>query len=518
MTESEQTAAFTRNFNPLLEAGNVRWPARSAMYEPLLIFNPMSDGYVPWLAERYEYSEDGLRILFSIRSGVRWSDGASFDADDVVFTFELLKRYKALDLTGVWEYLAGVTSPEEGLVEFTLKHRFRPGLLEIAHQPIVAEHIWRKVSDPLSFTNENPVGTGPFTEVSTFKTQVYQIDRNPYYWQKDKPKVRALRIPAFPGNEQSNLALVRGEIDWAGDFVPAIDRIFVGRDPEHHHYWFPMIDGMVLLYANTAVAPYDDIRVRKALSMAIDRKLLVKVAMHNTTRPADATGLADNHRQFKNPEAVARGDWVNHSPSEAIRVLDEVGLKKGSDGWRRRPDGSEWKVFVNVPTGFSDWVRAAQVITHDLKLIGVQATIKAYDINAWYEKLQEGDYELSLGWSEVGPTPYRFYKSQLSAKTVRPVGVSTPVNWHRFGSVAADKALSALEKTLDVEEERRLLNELQDIFVDQVPAIPLFPGPLWGEYNSTRFVGFPNEKNPYAPLSPHWAPQTLLVLTELAPR
>ena len=67
-----------------------------------------------------------------------------------------------------------------------------------------------------------------------FRNQLYELGRNPYYWQPGIPKFDALRFPAFPSNDRANLALVFDEVDWAGNFVPAIDRVFVARATERH--------------------------------------------------------------------------------------------------------------------------------------------------------------------------------------------------------------------------------------------------------------------------------------------
>src|SRR6185369_7496122 len=85
VSEGDQTPAFVRNFNPLLEAGDVRWPTRRAMYEPMLVHNPLTGEYVPWLAERYAWNEDRTELRFFLRRAVRWSDGKPFTAADVVF-------------------------------------------------------------------------------------------------------------------------------------------------------------------------------------------------------------------------------------------------------------------------------------------------------------------------------------------------------------------------------------------------------------------------------------------------
>ena len=499
--EKEQTASFIRNFNPLLEVGDVRWPARHAMYEPLMIHNTVTREYVPWLATSSRWSDDHLTLTFELRAGVRWSDGAPFTAADVAFTFDLLRRHPGLDLRGVWGFLEDVRAIDVDTVELRFSRVFVPGFFTLAQQPIVPAHVWADVADPIAWANPDPVATGPFTEVTRFESQAYQVARNPYYWQlPDRPQVEAIRFLAFPGNDQANLALIHGETDWAGSFVPAIERIFVGRDREHHHYWFPPIDGGVLLYANTRRAPYGDPRVRKALSMAIDRELLVKVAMYGYVAPA-----ADH-------------PWQVHDVAAAGRLLDEAGLPRGPGGMRRLPDGSRWSASIHVPAGWSDWVRAAQVIARGLRAIGVDARMKTFDFNAWYGKVQTGDFALSLGWSEPYPSGYGYHRAMMSSETVRPIGEAAPENWHRLAVPRADELLRALEATVAPEEVARLEAELDALFTEHAPAIPLFPGPLWGEFNTRRFTGFPHAGDPYAPLSPNLDPQALLVLTRLVPR
>src|SRR5262249_46262080 len=122
-----------------------------------------------------------------------------------------------------------------------------------------------------------------------------------------------------------------------------------------------------------------------------------------------------------------------------------------------------------------------------------------------------------IGWSEYGPSPYHLYRALMSTETALPVG-RLAENWHRFGLPAADAVLHKLEQTTDATVEKALVDQLQMLFVEHAPAIPLFPGPLLGAFPNARFVGFPDREPPYAPLSPNWAPASLLVLMELAPR
>jgi peptide/nickel transport system substrate-binding protein len=185
----EQQASWVRNFNPLLAEKSQRWPARAGIYEPMMIYNTMTGTYVPWLATEYKWSPDNLKLTLTTRDGVKWSDGQLFTAKDVAFTFQLLKKVKEADLDGVWSYLADVKSTSDQTVEFTFQKVYVPGMHFVVQQPIIPEHIWKDIADPIKFPNENPVGTGPFTVVKTFQNQIYELGRNPNYWQAGKPYI-----------------------------------------------------------------------------------------------------------------------------------------------------------------------------------------------------------------------------------------------------------------------------------------------------------------------------------------
>jgi len=356
--------------------------------------------------------------------------------------------------------------------------------------------------------------------VRLFRNQVFELGRNPHYWQPGRPYVEALRFPAYPSNDRANLALVFDEVDWAGNFIPAVDRVFVSRDPDDHHYWFPLTGSSIFLYANTTRAPFDDPRVRKALSMAIDRDLVVDVALYRYSRPADATALSDGYAAWRDSSVVAEGDWVRHDPAAAERLLDQAGLVRNADGVRCLPDGTPLRYDILCVSGWSDWVRASQVIARGFTAIGIPSSVRTNDFSAWFQRVQEGNFDLSLGWSFEGPTPYLFYRWLMSSATVRPLGEAATGNWHRYGSPAADSVLTAFEREPDPAAQHRLASTMQRVFVREAPAIPLYPNPSWAEYNTARFTGFPSAANPYADPSPNKIDRgdCLLVLTSLRPR
>ena len=515
----EQQAAWVRNFNPLLSTGGARWPTSAGIYEPLLIYNRATGDFVPWLASSYRWTEPARVLEFTVRPDVRWSDGQPFTADDVAWTLNLLKRFPALDAAGLWTFVQSVEvpdGPDARTVQITFTRAYSPGLALVAHQPIVPRHVWEAVADPVAFANPDPVATGPFTEIVRFDPQVWELGKNPYYWQPGVPAVDTLRFPAVASNDQALLALIDGEVDWAGSFVPAITRTYVSRDPEHRGYWFPAVSDTVFLYPQTTAAPLNDARVRKALSLAIDRDLLVKVAMHDYAVPSHPSALSDGYRSWR--EEPASDTWVRHDPKAAAALLDEAGYKIGADGHRHGLDGAPLELPILCPAGWSDWVRAAQTIGHDLDAIGIHAPLQGLDFGTWFDRVSRGDFALTLGWSVSGPTPYAFYRGLLGSGTVKPVGEPAPSNWQRYGSPAADAQLTRFEATDDTAEQHALSASLQAVFADEAPAIPLFPTPAWGEYNTTRITGFPTAEDPYATLSPNTVPDALFVLTRVRPR
>ena len=514
----EAQASWIRNFNPLLAAGSARWPSRSGIYESMFIFNTLKGEFVPWLSTKYDWSADNKTLTFALRPGVKWSDGQPFTAKDVAFTFELLKKHKAVDLSGVWAFLESVAAKDDATVVFTFARPYVPGLLYLAQQPIVPEHAWKDVADPVTYKNENPVATGPFTVVKVFQNQIFELGRNPNYWQQGKPYVDGLRFPAYPGNDQANLALLNGEIDWAGNFVPDVEKLYVNKDKENNHYWFPLVGNTVMLYVNTTKKPFDDVRVRKAISLAIDRDQIVKTAMYGYTRPSDPTGLSDAHAKWRNAKAIEAGDWVKLDVARANALLDEAGLKKGEDGIRIGPDKQPLHYDINVVTGWSDWVRAVQLIATQLKAVGIDASLKTYDFSPYFERVQKGEFDMTICWTSEEPSPYYFYRDLMGSETMKPVGEAAQRNWERYTNKEADTLLKAFEVTSNADEQRKLSDQLQMIFVQNAPAIPLFPGPSWGEYNTKRFTGFPNKDNPYAKLTPNNPPENIFVLTEIKPK
>jgi peptide/nickel transport system substrate-binding protein len=505
----EDMGTFVRNFNPF--SPNVAPMTQQAVYEPMFIYNPADGSTTPWLATEWTTSKNGKAVTFELRGDVLWSDGEPLVAQDIVTTFDLQK-----DLMGGYEYLDSVEATDESTVVFHLNRVYSPALYEIGQQIIVPDHVWSAIDDPSKATNETPVGTGPYTEVTSFQSQSFDLGPNPHYWQPDKQKVAGIRMLAFAGNDGANLAAANGEVDWAPQFIPNIEDAFVAKDPDHNHYWFPPTGAMINLQVNTTKAPFDDVNVRKALSMAIDREQVVKVGMQGYTEPADCTGLSGAYDGWRDENLSSACTWTVRDLDAADKLLDEAGYPEGADGKRSLKDGSPFTFDISVGSTSSDWLSVANIIAQNLAEIGVTAKVDAPDWSAVVAGYEEGSFDAGIVWSNNAPTPYQFYRGAMSTQTVMPVGEKTLENYHRYGDPAADALLDEFAATTDEAEQHAIVDQLQAEFDKQAPVIPLFPGPEWGAYTDARFTGWPTEGNPYATLSTR-APTTVLVLTTLEP-
>jgi peptide/nickel transport system substrate-binding protein len=515
--------AFVRNFNPFASRPLV--PTLAGIYEPLMIYNMAKGALVPWLADKDEFSADNKTLTFTLHDGVKWSDGQPFTAKDVAFTFNLIKNKTGLQgpglpAVGASGYIDSVAAPDDKTVVFTFKVVNTPGLYDIIQQNIVPEHIWKDVADPAKYTNDNPVGTGPFTQVTVFQNQAYQVDKNPNYWQAGKPSFNGIRVTAYASNEAQVVAINDGKVDWSGAFIPNIQQAVLSKDSANSHYWNPTAGATVLLELNTTRKPFDDVNVRKAISMALDRQRIVTVAISGYSHPADVTGLSEGYAAWKAADLSQLGDWTTYNAAKANQMLDAAGYKKGGDGIRTTPDGKRMSFTLLMVNGFSDWISAGQIMVPNLKAIGIDVQQKMMDVSAWLGTHQKGDFDASLWVGYSSPTPYAVYRNVMSKSTLVPVGATASANYARYVSTKADDLLTQFASTSDLGKQKEIGQQLQQVFADEAPAIPMWPAPVYEFYSTRHFTGFPDKDNPYALGLPNGAtnPEWLIVLTSIKPK
>ena len=529
----EDMGAFTRNFNPFTT--NSAPMTGQAVYEPLLIVNPLSGEITPWLAESWAMSDDAASLTFHLRPGVTWSDGRPLVAKDVVTTFAVHRA-----VAGGYDYLDSVTANNATAVTLTFTRPSSVALQELGSQLIAPDHVWSAISEPAKYPNPAPIATGPFTKVTSFQTQSFDLMPNPTYWGSnhqgddasasgddptgtpstghtaDHTSLPGIRMLAFAGNDSANLAAVSGDVDWAPQYMADIQTAYIDKDPAHRHYWFPGADSTIQWTLNTTKAPYNDPAFRKALSQAIDRKTICATGMSGYAQPADPTGLGEGFRAWKDP-AVAALPLCTYDKAAATAALDAAGYRLGADSKRMDLNGKPLALTIQVGSTSSDWLSVARIIVQNLADIGISATVDSPDWTEVTAALETGTFETAVCWSSLGATPYTYYEATMSTQKVKPIGTHALENYHRFGDEQATALLSQFAATTDQARQIEICHQIQQRYADQLPVIPLFPGPVWGAYTDEHFTGWPSQDNPYASLSTR-AATTVLVLNSLRPR
>jgi peptide/nickel transport system substrate-binding protein len=489
---NEQGTTWTCGFNPF--NGNVQFLSFGTVYEELTFVNGLKSGSTTnWLASSYAWSNGSKTLTFTIRPGVKWSDGKPLTAADVLFTFNMLKAHPALDLNASWAVLKKVSQKGDKIV-FDFKGPAVPYFYYVASQtPIVPEHIWSKVADPVTYKDSSPVGSGPFA-MSSCSPQVIKYTRNADYWQKDKPTIETVYYPAFTSNEPANQQLASGKAQWGSQFIPNINKYYLNKSADNH-YWFPPLVN-VSVFINLTDPILKDVAVRKAMAYAIDRSKVSEIGEYGYEPPSNQTGIV----------TPTFDDWLDQSlahkfdynPQKAIDTLKAAGYKM-SGGMFHTPDGKPLSFTILNIGGYSDWVASVQVIQNELKAVGIKITPENLASTTYDNDVYNGKYQLAYDGNESGgPSPYYELRQLLYSKNSAPIGKPAASNWERYSNPQTDKLIEQYAATTDSAKQHEIVRKLEAVMVNEIPVIPVTEGVDWYQYNTKDLTGWILKSDPYA--------------------
>lgn len=519
---AEQTTTFVRNFNPFGQT-SARYTTLDFIYEPLVVFNRLKSNSPTFrLAESYELADDLKSITFVLRPDLMWSDGEALTADDIIFTYDYLNKFPALDFISVSALLDSVEKVDERTVTFHLKEANSLIANTIVGMPIVPEHVWAEIEDPVTFANENPVGSGPMTEITRFTPQVYEQCRNPHYWDADNLKVDCLRMPQLADNPQVLAALAEGTLDWATSFIPDIDNTFVAKDPEHHKYWFT--PSSLVSFQLSMTTPddnnrkaFNDVSFRRALSMLIDRQTIVDIAGYGYPLiNEDPAMLGELYKSFANPEVATQfGQYGKFDFDAGTALLDEAGyVDADGDGFRDNPDGTPIAIDIMVPNGWTDWIDAVQISMESLTEAGLNVKMSTPEAAVWTSGLIAGEYSMTLNALASAADPYFPYIRSFNPNDFGKSRFTAP-HWENEEVM---ELLGQYTQIKDAAEARAIMDQVQMIVAEAMPVIPVYNSPSFYQYNTSRFTGWANADDPkYSPVVSNANPARLLQLLDLDP-
>jgi peptide/nickel transport system substrate-binding protein len=394
----------------------------------------------PWLAERWTTSADQLTYTFALKKGVRFHSGREMKAADVKFSIDRdMNPETKHPYPRYYESIKDVAVKDDHTVVFTLKEPNPNFLLNMARQGSV---IYAK--ENVEQMKSAPVGTGPFKLGEWVRGDRIVLVKNPDYHVKGLPKLDRITIRFIPDPNAAVAALKAGDVDAA----------MFGIGPEHvpdlqKDARFEVIIGEttndVTFAMNNARKPYSDVRVRRAITHAIDKAEVVKGAMFGLGRVLGTTV------DPLNPYFVDLSREVPHDPERARKLLAEAGYPNG------------FETVLKVAPQYYYTVRSGEVIASQLQKVGVRVKIEQIEWGQWLARVfKEADYDLTIiGHAEAWDIG----------------NYANPKYYFRYDSPKFQELYRKAETTVDDKARRDLYVQLQRMLVEDAPAVWLFVHP-----------------------------------------
>lgn len=402
----------------------------------------------PALAERWDVP-DSKTYIFHLRSGVRFHDGRPLTARDVKWTFEsLLKGTVVSARAGAYRLVESIDTPDDGTVVFHLKEPFAPLLWNMSNgaMGIVPYGSGKDF-------NQSLVGSGPFKFVHAELDKEVVLARNDDYWG-EKPKLARIRFAVIPDTTTRALELDKGSADIAINSLPAD---MVATIEKQKKLIVEQRPGTTLAYLafNLRDPVLKDVRVRRALAYAIDRRPMIEYLWRGLARPADSI-LPPQHWAYSGD--VQRYDY---DPAGARALLDAAGY--------RVTNGVRFHLTMKTSTEESTRLMAA-VLQQQLRAVGIALDVRTFEFATFYSDVQKGSFQLfSLRWIGGNEDPdifeYVFYSTSTPPKRA---------NRGYYSNAHVDALIDAGRRELDQEKRKAIYSEVQKILADDLPYINLW--------------------------------------------
>ncbi len=508
--ESSPVNTLTQTYNPFNNTSSIYLVGgASFIYEPLLQFDAAKAGVIyPWLATKYAFSDGGKKVTFTVRQGVKWSNGTPMTAADVAFTYELEKANPSIDLWGL--DITGVsTSGNNVTISFPTAQY--TNLQNIASVYIVPKSIWSTVGNPSTYADATPIGTGPYV-VGTFTPQGLTLTKNPSYWQASKVKIQTLDFPAYSSNTTAEEALFAGQLDWAGNFIPNLKSLFLNKYRGSTAWEAPL--NTVTLEPNLNRFPLNELAVRKAISLAVNRDAISKQGEATLEPPAtNASGITlPEFNAYLSPSVG--GDTLSGAadPGAAKALLQKAGWTlKGGYFYK---GGKELAFTIDDPSNYTDYAADATIIASDLRKAGMNVSFNGMSDTGWTTAVATGNFDSIIHWSNTGTNPFTMYDAWLDSAYDTS---SATGDYEHLHDRAINSELKKVATAPNLAAEKAALAPVEEYMASNMPLIPLVYGVAWSEVNTSSTTGWPTPSNPYESAQPA-SPTNEVVVLHLSPR
>jgi peptide/nickel transport system substrate-binding protein len=240
---------------------------------------------------------------------------------------------------------------------------------------------------------------------------------------KGAPYVSCIKRVAAAGNDQAALMMVKGDVDWTGNFIANVQKVYASKDPAHYHFFYAKNADPVGLFGDDTKYPWSLKPLRQAVSMGVDRAAMVKIGSYGYAPPSKSLGIEFEFPKWIDSKAEAAGKkYVTYNPSAAKALLTKSGFTyKGSDLYD--PKGNRVSMELNVIAGWTDWVLDMQVLQKQLQALGIDTSLKLVPTQGdWENKVNKG-LGFHFHWTCPGVIdPFGYFREHLSGQTFVPSG------------------------------------------------------------------------------------------------
>jgi peptide/nickel transport system substrate-binding protein len=505
--ENNVGVTFTKNFNPFnANSFAAQMNVKSLNYEPLFEFDTLkANTQYPWLATKYAWSNGGKTLTFTLRHGVKWSDGKAFTAADVAYTFNLIAENPAANYSGVPALSNAAVAKGSYTAVLNFAAPAYQDITNIAGSTfIVPQHIWSKISNPATATITKPIGTGPYV-LKNYSSTMVEYSTNHHYWG-GKEAVGQVNVPFYSSNQAATTALADGQLQWAGNEIANLQTVYVSKDPKTNHYFYAPGSTVTLEFNTTGTGPLSDPAVRAAISAGIDRSALSTEGELGYELPATSTSALILPAQSSYlPSTLANNISPTPDAAKVSSILTADGYAKDAKGFWAK-NGVEIAFTVEDPTAYSDYYADDQLMSNELQAVGINCTVDGVQATQWYADLAAGTFQTVIHWGAGGSNPFVQYQNWLDYNTfVAPSPSNASADYGRYQSAAAQAALTTLETTnpSDTSAVKTAIQALGNIMATQVPDAPLLYGADWDVYSTAHFTGWVTPSNQYMDPSPN---------------
>jgi peptide/nickel transport system substrate-binding protein len=416
-------------------------------------------------------SKDGKTITWHLRRGVKWSDGAPFDADDVVFSTQAVLNPKNNEVgRDGWDLITKIDEPDKYTVVYHMKKPFASYLPTFfgtagANPCIIPKHILGNLPDINTAPyNSLPIGIGPFKYVAWKRGDSVVMEPNPLYW-RGMPKLKQIIYKQIPDRNTLLTQLQTGELDlWSDEgagYVPRTEAIPGHTTIKPVGSYFGHVD------FNVTHPPLDDVRVRRALRFALDRATILKEAFHDggVLQESMIPPIFPQYHKF---------DMVPTDVTQANALLDQAGwTQRDKDGIRMK-NGKRFSLEYAIYTGAADVDTMVELIRSMWKAIGVEIQVKHYDTGLFFALLQNGGISYS-GKFDVesfywGSDPIGDLTNLYGCDFIPPNGQ----NVVRWCDKQFDADMAHFKVLYDPKARQPYLDDAVARLIDQVPTVVLY--------------------------------------------